>query len=71
MTDKGLMLPGEDYVVVPLLVRDRIVERLRSTEEQATWLIRQLHSTQMALGKAWVEIERLRQYEPRDFRLAR
>jgi hypothetical protein len=32
MTDKGLMLPNEDYVVVPLAVRNRIMQRLNAAE---------------------------------------
>jgi hypothetical protein len=35
MTEKGLMVPNEDYVVVPLAVRDRIMQRLRYAEERA------------------------------------
>jgi hypothetical protein len=34
MTEKGLMVPNEDYVVVPLPVRDRIMQRLNAAEER-------------------------------------
>lgn len=68
MTNKGLMVPNEDYVVVPLPVRDRIMERARSTEEQASMLIRELYKAQESLVCAWAEIKRLRQYEPHEHR---
>lgn len=71
MTEKGLMVPNEDYVVVPLAVRDRIMGRLKSTEEQASMLIAELYKTQESLIWAWVEIKRLRQYEPQERSLAR
>jgi hypothetical protein len=38
MTEKGLMVPNEDYVVVPLAVRDRIMARLSIAEATAAQL---------------------------------